>query len=315
MIKESLELDKDYDLIVGSSRISTSREFFREEINEKFTKLHDVCLEKIDKFDLDYNLFHHVVAQIEEFLQDFNECLLIHDTTKINKVAQNLGFLLFPNDPDLINLVRSLIYLFLGDLDHIDLILLRIFKINFNQLEALKKLTCEFQNFLKPAQDVISNKISHITNKNQPAMKCLDQIINKMSTGDTITNSDLFKAFDIDQSGKIGLKEFRLLTKRLRMNLSEHRIIEIFTTVSKNPDVSSQELDEKEFELALTYLQNKSVIMTLETLGITQELLIIILIWLTMLLLIIFAFIFVGIQGFALGGTFGAIINSLFPIG
>ncbi len=109
--------------------------------------------------------------------------------------------------------------------------------------------------------------------------------------------------------------EFRLLTKRLRMNLSEHRIIEIFTTVSKNPDVTSKELDEKEFELALNYLQNKSVMMTLETMGITQELLIIILIWLTILLLLIFAFIFVGIQAFAIGGTFGAIINSMFPIG
>ena len=55
--------------------------------------------------------------------------------------------------------------------------------------------------------------------------------------------------------------------------------------------------------------------LTLEYLGITKEILFGILIWLVTLLLILFAFIFVGIAAFAIGGTFGSIINSLFPIG
>jgi len=38
------------------------------------------------------------------------------------------------------------------------------------------------------------------------------------------------------------------------------------------------------------------------------------LIFLSVVLLLLFAFIFVGIEAFALGGSFGAIINSLIPI-
>ena len=34
-----------------------------------------------------------------------------------------------------------------------------------------------------------------------------------------------------------------------------------------------------------------------------------------LLLLVIYIFIFLGIEAFALGGTFGSIINSLIPIG
>ncbi len=55
--------------------------------------------------------------------------------------------------------------------------------------------------------------------------------------------------------------------------------------------------------------------MTLDSLNITKEQLISYLIVLIILLLLIFAFIFVGVAAFAIPGTFGAIINALFPIG
>ena len=99
------------------------------------------------------------------------------------------------------------------------------------------------------------------------------------------------------------------------MTLSDHRIREIFTSVKGEKIKESQELDEIEFEKALGYLQEKSIMLTLEYLGITKEVLFGILIWLTLLLLILFAFIFIGIAAFAVGGTFGSIINSVFPIG
>lgn len=37
--------------------------------------------------------------------------------------------------------------------------------------------------------------------------------------------------------------------------------------------------------------------------------------WLIILLLLIFVFIFVGVSAFAIPGTFGAIVNSMFPVG
>lgn len=54
--------------------------------------------------------------------------------------------------------------------------------------------------------------------------------------------------------------------------------------------------------------------MTLESLGISSTMLSLALIYLSIILLLLFAFIFVGIEAFALGGSFGAIINSLIPI-
>jgi hypothetical protein len=77
------------------------------------------------------------------------------------------------------------------------------------------------------------------------------------------------------------------------MNLTEHRIKEIFTSVKMEIGEKSDSLDinEKEFEVSIRYLQNKSVFLALETLGITKEVLTLILIWLTLNLIIIFAFI------------------------
>ena len=104
---------------------------------------------------------------------------------------------------------------------------------------------------------------------------------------------------------------------RLGMTLSDHRIIEVFTSVKSNlGNLSTDlELNDKEFELALNYIQKKSIFMTLEMIGITEELLGLLFIWLVILLLLIFSFILVGIKAFAIGGTFGSVVNSFFPIG
>lgn len=55
--------------------------------------------------------------------------------------------------------------------------------------------------------------------------------------------------------------------------------------------------------------------MTLESLGISQGLLILALLILAFILMMLFIFIILGIEAFALGGAFGAIINSIIPIG
>ena len=55
--------------------------------------------------------------------------------------------------------------------------------------------------------------------------------------------------------------------------------------------------------------------MALDFLGISPALLTISLIMLAIILLLIFVFIFLGIQAFALGGTFGAVVNSMLPMG
>lgn len=55
--------------------------------------------------------------------------------------------------------------------------------------------------------------------------------------------------------------------------------------------------------------------MALDFLGISPALLTMLLIQGAIILLLIFIFIFLGIQAFALGGTFGAVVNSILPMG
>ena len=55
--------------------------------------------------------------------------------------------------------------------------------------------------------------------------------------------------------------------------------------------------------------------MSLEALGISKEILIFGVIVLSIILLLTFLFIFLGINAFALGGSFGAVINSILAMG
>ena len=143
-------------------------------------------------------------------------------------------------------------------------------------------------------------------------------IFNKVKQG-TALSKDLFHVLDQegDQSGTISEKEFQTLTNRLGFKLSQHRITEIFAKVkgNKSKGVLEDQLNEREFEEALKYLETRNLDQALQLLGITPERLTGILIRLVLLLILIFAFIFSGIKAFAFGGTFGAIINSLFPLG
>lgn len=75
------------------------------------------------------------------------------------------------------------------------------------------------------------------------------------------------------------------------------------------------ELNFQEFEQAMEYIQKQSIQLTLETLGVTKEILTFALIYLIVLIIILFAFIFVGIAAFAVPGTFGSVVNSIFPMG
>lgn len=55
--------------------------------------------------------------------------------------------------------------------------------------------------------------------------------------------------------------------------------------------------------------------MSLEALGISKDLLAIGIIYLCIILLLLFAFIFLGIEAFSIGGSFGSVINSLMAVG
>ena len=271
---------------------------------------------RIQMSKLNPNKIICLLEDIYDFIKDFgvNSHEIKRDLLK--DISTRLGVLLFPDNHDTQKIIESLFAIVQQDFDNVGPELFNLMGIDKQTFKTIKNLLIEFESILEPSETFVTKKIDYLTNcicgKN---ISSLDVIKDKLKMDKDMEAKDLFKVFDIDKSGRINIDEFKLLTKRLNMTLSDHRIREIFTSVKGEKIKESQELDEIEFEKALGYLQEKSIMLTLEYLGITKEVLFGILIWLTLLLLILFAFIFVGIAAFTVGGTFGSIINSLFPIG
>jgi hypothetical protein len=130
---------------------------------------------------------------------------------------------------------------------------------------------------------------------------------------------DVLKLLDRagDGNGTVSVEEFGILAKRLGTPLSEHRIREVFTNIKAgtiiNDATESLDLNADEFADATQYLKKKQIYHAQRLIGITPEVLYPMLVYLLFLLLLIFSFIFVGIKAFALGGAFGAVINSILP--
>lgn len=76
----------------------------------------------------------------------------------------------------------------------------------------------------------------------------------------------------------------------------------------------NQELNRKEFKIAVQYLQQRQADGALKQLGLTSTQLGAMVFILTVLLLLLFVFIFLGITSLALGGAFGAVVNSSMPV-
>jgi Ca2+-binding EF-hand superfamily protein len=92
----------------------------------------------------------------------------------------------------------------------------------------------------------------------------INNIQHKLNEGKKLNSKDLFDLFDLDADGNLSLDEFKALTRRLGMLLTKHRLLEIFAAVSRTQQNSISEINDREFEDALIYLQVKSAIMTLE---------------------------------------------------
>ena len=140
-------------------------------------------------------------------------------------------------------------------------------------------------------------------------------LMRKVTDG-TASSKELFRLVEMEGSGNGGInrEEFQSLALKLGMMMSEHRIAEIFSRCKDKNSKKVNELDEKEFEDAIMYIQFKRVGEALNILGLSRGQLIFLFIMLTIILLLMFGFIFVGIAAFSIGGTFGSIINSILPV-
>ena len=142
-------------------------------------------------------------------------------------------------------------------------------------------------------------------------------ILKKVQEG-TGDMKDLFVMVDRagDGNGFINVDEFKELCYRIGYKLSDHRILEIIATVKErklNLERDVLELNEVEFEQALKHLQEKKSQSALYILKLTNEDLGGILVFTILLFLMILIFIFVGLDAFSIGGTFGSLVNSTVP--
>ncbi|KAL4462739.1 hypothetical protein ABPG72_014911 [Tetrahymena utriculariae] len=149
------------------------------------------------------------------------------------------------------------------------------------------------------------------------------EIVKKLQEGKA-SITDVFVAVDAegDNNGTISIDEFQSFVRRLGMELSRHRVNEIFASIKnkkQKPGNSAEKTDDltlnvEEFEKAFKYVNDKKTSMSLEILGISPALLVLALGTLIVILILLFVFIFLGIKAFAVGGTFGSIINSMIPM-
>jgi len=153
------------------------------------------------------------------------------------------------------------------------------------------------------------------TSKAGGAMDMIKSLFAKLKSGGNF-EQDLFTFVDMltGNHGGITPDAFVTLANRLGIPLTLHRVQEIYADI-KGAAVEAGELklDAGEFQKALMYLKNQQLEKAMTFLGITPAMLYATLAYLLFLLAIIFAFIFLGIQAFTVGGSFSAVINSLMP--
>jgi hypothetical protein len=151
---------------------------------------------------------------------------------------------------------------------------------------------------------------------NQVDPETWNGVLKKIQSGE-VKPADIFHILNRYGGGKgsINPTSFKLLAGRLGIQLSDHRIGEIFAKVKggKITNPAQMTLNPKEFEKAMVYLMEKSLLLAMDSMGISSEQLGVLLMFLVLMLILVFIFIFVGIGAFALGGTFGSVVNSAFP--
>ena len=271
-----------------------------------------------DSFNLSlFKDFSDLQTQIHEFIDERHVYSKEEQRLKLSKIANFFEKILQMKKNDLVYFFNNLFFFVNGNFKNVSKDFYYLFNLSNLQVLAVLDILTDFQEIMDAPLKYFQEKKEVVSKNFQGNMLSVHyEILKKVKEGQ-ITTTDLFRLADMDGNGYIGMEEFKILAKRLGMPLTEHRTNEIFTSVLEKNSQSQLEmkLNEKDFEIAFNYLQAQSISLTLEYLGINSEILTLILIWLIILLLIIFAFIFVGIEAFALGGSFGAVINSLFPIG
>ncbi|KAL4474822.1 hypothetical protein ABPG74_001518 [Tetrahymena malaccensis] len=242
--------------------------------------------------------------------QSINDSDLVKEVLKLLKYASK-------GNID-VSIIEDVISILTGDHQRVFSILKKFDIVDENKIALIQRAYSQIEDM-----PIFNNKDKAIvggSSSEQPDK--IKEIVKKLQDGKA-TIKDVFIAVDAegDNSGTISIDEFQSFVRRLGMELSRHRVNEIFAYIKnkKQKPGSVEKTDEltlnvEEFEKAFKYVNDKKTSMSLEKLGISPALLVLALGTLIVILILLFVFIFFGINAFAMGGTFGSIINSLIPM-
>ena len=254
------------------------------------------------------NKFQALFDLSQAFYSLLTDSLSLH-SIQINlpKLASELS-LIFSCDSHIINLLMSLLQ---GDSLALQEFVAPICKLDASLLNTLFTVFGDVKSKMASLTQILIPTVKRIRDSEKNTWM---EMMKKVESGSAGVR-ELFNLVDMegDSSGGISKDEFKRLLLKLHMNLSDHRITEIFAKVKKDERRSINELDVEEFEAAIKYVQFKRVFEGLNMLGLSQNQLIFLFVSLIIILVLLFAFIFLGINAFSLGGTFGSIINSMIP--
>ena len=122
---------------------------------------------------------------------------------------------------------------------------------------------------------------------------------------------DLFKMFDLDQTGSLCFAEFQDLSKYMGIQMDNERALRMFSIADKNKD-NSITLDE--FPEIMKLLTEQIAHDTLRNLNLTSRDLIMFAVLTLTYLVLALIFIFFGIFTFSRADGFSAVINSIMPL-
>lgn len=132
---------------------------------------------------------------------------------------------------------------------------------------------------------------------------------NGMEAGDAMYTA-LFREFDINNNGTLDFIEFCELLKYLDLNLSQYKMMQLFTQNAG----SAQVLDEDAFKKCIGSLEGAIAEIILNDMGIRTRTLVIKAVRGIGMLLLLLMFIFLSIAAFTQNDTIGMIVNSVMPI-
>ncbi|CAD8153469.1 unnamed protein product [Paramecium pentaurelia] len=192
----------------------------------------------------------------------------------------------------------------------------QVMKISQSNSKLLISLMKDFQVGLESPQQLIKEKMASLINPTTVrTMQYMNSVMSKLNDNRELQYEDMFRV--LDKNGQRSVKAIDVIEflRRINIEITEHKFREVLVVIKKDQvNIQTCMIDFYEFKEIMQEISIQTMLLSLEYLGISKPLLIKGLIVLVLYLIIVLAFILIGVQAFAIPGTFAAIVNAILPM-